>query len=220
MVAHFGHKTCTQWEKCKENRCKVHKLITLISSCGWAGLVKWVLVWTLTFLLKMAVLKYAALHHLPLLILPRAPPKWLSRPHTPTKTSPHLYLTHKSAPKPPRRQQHRWIVHCASKIPGNPHPDKKEFFDPWSILGQITYSKSPSQTPDKNRPVLHADPSWPHTHMERATLSTHHLHYPSVPMTHTHPNPHPNSELVWPLRIPPARPWLTPWAETMATRWE
>lgn len=28
-----------------------------------------------------------------------------------------------------------------------------------------------------------------HTHMEKATLSTPQLHYPSVPMTHAHPNP-------------------------------
>lgn len=177
-------------------------------------------VWTLTFLLKMAVLKYAAFHHLPLIIQPCAPPKWLSRTYTPTKTSPHLYLTHKSASKPPRRQQHKWIVHCASKIPDNPHPDEKK--SPL-ILDQYS-GKSPTQnrhpklqikTDQYCTQILHG-----HTHMERATLSTHQLHYPSVPMTHTHPNPHPNSELVWPLRIPPARQWLTPWAETMATSWE
>lgn len=121
--------------------------------------------------------------------------------------TPHLHLTHKTAPKPPRRQQHRWIVYCASKIPGNPHPKKKEeSFDPWSILGQITDSKSPSQSAGKKQPssehikTLMATHMWggpPYQHINTIILV---YPWPAHIPTPTKP---PNSELVWPLRILP-----------------
>lgn len=185
--------------------------------------VAWVLhLWPLAILLKL--LKCAAFHLLPLLIQPCTPPNWLSWPNTPPTTNPHLHLTHKTAPKPPRRQQHRWIVYCASKIPDNPHPERKEeSFDPWSILGQITKSKSPSQSLGKKQPSsehiksLMASHMWggpPYQHINTIILV-----YP-WPVHIPTPIKPPNSELVWPLRILPARPRLTPWAETMATSWE
>lgn len=103
------------------------------------------------------------------------------------------------------------------------HPPtlKRESIDLWSILSQP--HRAHPHRPHKQTCSTHIKSfKTPHTHMEKSTLSTPRLRYPSVPVTPTHPNPHqtPNSELVWPLRIPPARPRHAPLAETMATsRW-
>lgn len=159
----------------------------------------------------MVVSKCAVFHLLLLLIQPWAPPNWLPCFHTPKTTNPHLHLTYNPATKPPKEKQHKWMVYCASKIPDIPPPKKRGL---WSLINARPIPPSPPSKATQKQ-------LWS-TRLEKATLSTPRLRYPSVPMTHTHPNPHraPNSELVWPLRIPPAGPWLAPLAETMATSWE
>lgn len=164
-------------------------------------------------------LKCAVFHLLLLHTQPWTPPNWLSGLHTPTTTNPHLHLAYNPTPKPPKRQQHKWIVYCVSNIPDIPQPQKESrlIFDQYAskttepkghtITGMFsTYQILQGHTHTCRKP--------PYQHFNCIILV-----YPCP--THI-PTPHeaPNSELVWPLRILPARPWLAPLAETMATSWE
>lgn len=81
----------------------------------------------------------------------------------------------------------------------------------------IPISRNKKQTSSKQSKSFMAPHMWrgpPYQHINAIILV-----YPWPIHTPTPIKP-PNSELVWPLRILPARPRLTPWAETMATTWE
>lgn len=199
-------------------------------------------IWPLAFLLMLLVLKcrnvkpiFTTHYHLYRSLSTPHPPNWASMALNPNNNQPPS-LPHMLNPTlTPRRFQHRWIVFCASKIPDIPHAKKWQsplIFNQYSAI--ITSVITQPAKPILNKPVHHPSTSITSTiHIKTFMTPTHKCKIPpyqhinsllSSPMpqstpTHSHPNPHQatNSELVWPLSSPPAHPWPTQLAETMAT---